>query len=284
MEAAVIESTNSGVFDGTLSAAQAAVMETFVVPRYLSLFGELALELLVASESARIAHLNCRTGYPDRQLAERIDSCEVFGLDSSLAALELARNKAALRTDALLEYLVSDDAFPTELDEGAFSHALTLHPIADFEMRGALFAEMHRLLYPGGQALIALPLRGSFHEIADLFREYALKHDDGDFGRATERSVNARPNIEDLSDQLEAVGFDDVDVEIRQTTLTFDSGRAFAEDPVTRLLIVPELKASLGVEDLETPLDYLRDAIDKYWSEDQFDLNLNVGCASARKP
>ena len=34
---------------------------------------------------------------------------------------------------------------------------------------------------------------------------------------------------------------------------------------------------------LRETLVVVRDAIDKYWSEGQFELTVNVGCASARK-
>ncbi len=257
-------------------------METFVVPRYLSIFGDLALELMLLGDSAKVVHLGCRTGYPDLLISDRVAECSIVGFDASLPALELARNKMALRSGPTAEYLVSE-GYPTELEDEGYSHVLSIHPIADAETRAMLFEEMARLLYSGGQALVAMPLKGSFLEIADLFREYALKNDDGDFGRATEESIANRPNLETLSEELENAGFSDVDVEVRKSVLTFDSGRAFAEDPVTRLLIVPELRASLTDQDLEKPLEYLRDAIDKYWSEGQFDLALNVGCASARK-
>lgn len=267
---------------GKLSAAEAAVMETFAVPRYLSLLGDLALDMLLAGEGARVVHLGCRTGYPDRHLCEKVDGCTVVGVDPSLPALELARNKAAIRASADLQYLVATD-YPTELDADTFSHALSLHPLGGAPERSKLFTEMFRLLYAGGQALVAIPLRGSFQEIADLFREYSLKFDEGSFGQATDTAASERPTLESLSEELESAGFDDVDVEIRQTSLTFDSGRAFAEDPVTRLLIVPDLAATMGVDDLGRPLGYLRDAIDKYWSEAKFELTLNVGCASARK-
>jgi hypothetical protein len=40
----------------------------------------------------------------------------------------------------------------------------------------------------------------------------------------------------------------------------------------------------LEINDLKRPLEYVRDAIDKYWSEGKLELTLNVGCASARKP
>jgi SAM-dependent methyltransferase len=54
---------------------------------------------------------------------------------------------------------------------GLFSHAFSIHPASHKKGRLDLFQEMLRLLYPGGQALIAMPLKGSYQEIADLFRE-----------------------------------------------------------------------------------------------------------------
>jgi SAM-dependent methyltransferase len=265
-----------------LSPADSAVFETFVVPRYLSLFGDLALNMLLLSDSARIAHLFCRTGYPDRQIFEKNDSSRIVGLDPSLSALELARNKAAVLGDVPIEYRVSN-GLPTELEAEAFSHAVALHPLLAPGARVQLFAEMQRLVYSGGQALIALPLKGSFQEITDLLREYSLKYEDGDFAKAVDEGMGSAPTIETLSDELESAGFDDVDVEIRHTELGFDSGRAFIEDPVTRLLILPEIRALLGVEDLGKALEYVREAVDKYWSEDKLEISLNVGCASARK-
>jgi SAM-dependent methyltransferase len=266
-----------------LSPADAAILETFVVPRYLSLFGELLQQMLLVGESARIIHLGCRTGYPDLKIYEHADGADIVGVDSSPPALELARNKAQVMGDVRVEYRASGDG-SFELEEGLYTHAMTLHPALGSDDRISLLSEMERLLCSGGQALIALPLRGSFQEIADLFREYALKHDDSEFSKAVEAALLARPSIESISEELEQVGLSDVDVEIRQTSLTFDSGRAFVEDPVSRLLILPEVKAWIGVEDVTKPLSYVRDAIDKYWSEGKLELAVNVGCASARVP
>ena len=271
------------VFSEKLSPADAAILETFVVPRYLSLFGDLMLEMILVGDTARVAHLGCRTGYPDLKLYERIDGVDIVGVDSSLPALELARNKAAVLGDVRIEYRIAE-SLPLDLDEGIFTHAFAIHPISGPQDRVALFQEMYRLLCDGGQALVAFPLRGSFQEIADLFREYGLKHDDSDFSKAIESALVGRPSIEALSEELEDAGLEDIDVEIRQTQLSFDSGRAFVEDPVSRLLIIPEVRTWLAVNDLQKPLEYVRDAIDKYWSEGKLELSLNVGCASARKP
>jgi len=264
-----------------LSAADAAIFETFVVPRYLARFGELAMGLLLSGPEARILHFGCRTGYPDLELWQRVDSAEIVGMDASTAAIELARRKTAARGDPAIDYRVGA-ALPSDLEPGSFTHALTLHPILGNDERAELLSALRWLLCPGGQALFAAPLRGSFQEVVDLFREYALKHDEAEFANEIERALAARPSLETLSDEFEAAGFVDVDVEVRTLSLPFPNGRAFFEDPITRLLILPELQSWITSTDLTRPMIYVRDAMDKYWSEADVEISVNIGCASAR--
>jgi hypothetical protein len=46
---------------------------------------------------------------------------------------------------------------------------------------------------------------------------------------------------------------------------------------------LPELKIHYGLDDSDKALGYVREAIDKYWSDGTFELTLNVGCASGRR-
>ncbi len=126
--------------------------------------------------------------------------------------------------------------------------------------------------------------RGTFQELGDLLREYALKYDEGEFGAAVEQAMAARPSIETLSEELELAGLVDVDVEVVSTELTFAGGRSFIEDPTTRLLIIPDLELALGGFELSAPLAYVCEAIDRYWAESEFGLSVKIGCASARRP
>jgi len=265
-----------------LAPADAAIFETFVVPRYLTLFGELVLESLVESDRARVVHLGCRTGYPDRGLAMRLPGGAIYGLDESNAAVELARVKAATMPDMVAEYRVSE-GYPTELPDASFSHVVCIHPLAAPPERALVVAEAARLLAPGGQFLLALPMRGSFSEVGDLLRECALKLDDTLLMAAVDRAMQQRPTVEALSAELEEAGLEYVDVSLRPATVTFPNGRAFLEDPITRLLLLPEFRKNLGIDDLTKPFSYVREAIDKYWSEGEFELAVNVGCATARR-
>ncbi|HEY6459181.1 MAG TPA: class I SAM-dependent methyltransferase, partial [Polyangiaceae bacterium] len=248
----------------------------------LTLFGELALEMMAESEDAQVAHLHCRTGYPDRGIAMRLPGAHIVGLDASNAALELARAKAATMRGMVSEYRSFED-LPTSLPASAFSHALALHPLANPEERAKVLAEFARILAPHGQAIVAMPLRGSFQELADLLREHALKYDDNEVGRAVEQAALVRPTVEMFGAEFEEAGFDFVDVSLRPTTLGFQSGRDFFEDPVARMLILPEAQLNLNLTDPDRAWDYVREAMDKYWSDGTFELTVNVGCATGRR-
>lgn len=289
---------------GRLNPADAAIWETFVVPRYLSLFGELALEAVVEIDQAQLVHVGCRTGYPDRGLAMKLPNATIVGIDTSPHALALARAKAATMKGMVADYR-EVEGLPFPLPDRAFSHALALHPFigrvkppavaastrdsnpgehAEDTARAMLFAEMKRLLAPSGQLLVAVPLRGSFLEIADLLREFALKFEDTALSLAVDRALALRPTVEMLTQELEEAGFEYIDVSLRPATLGFTSGRDLLEDPLTRLALLPEFRLNLGIEELDRPMAYVREAIDKYWSDGTFQLSVNVGCASARRP
>lgn len=267
-----------------LGPSDAAILETFVVPRYLKLFGDVVLESILPADGAKLLHLGCRTGYPEVQVAERLRMANLVGLDRSASAIELARTKAQLVHGTTRVDHIVGDPFSVPYEDQSFSHALALCPsIPGHDARLRLFAELARLVAPSGQILLGLPMRGSFQEVLDLFREHALKNDAGEIAKATDIASLSRPNPESITEELEAAGFDDVDVEIVRSSLSWKSGRDFFEDPVTRLMILPDLEAHFEGVDLTRALKYARDAIDRYWSESDFELTVVIGCVSGRR-
>ena len=272
------------IFAAPLIEADAAIFEDSVVARYLSFFGGLCADMLLPSQGAVMAHLGCRTGYPDPLVAEKVPGSTIVGVDASAAALDVARAKATLFTDVQANYLLGQD-LPTPLQDQSFTHAYSIHPVCGAEARAALMNEMRRLLVPGGQALLALPLRGSFPEISDMVREFALRQDLTELGKAIDVASASRPTIETISEELENAGLTEVDVDVQLIAVSFSNGREFLDDPIARLMVFPELTVLLQVEpEIVAPcLRYVHDAIAKYWSEGVFELIVNVGCASARK-
>jgi ubiquinone/menaquinone biosynthesis C-methylase UbiE len=267
-----------------LSEAEAALFEDSVVPRYLSFFGGLVSEMLIPSPAAQIAHVACRTGYPDPLVAERVPSASLWGVDPSAPAIEMARAKANLFSDVRTSYMVAEGV-PTPLTAGVFTHAYCVHPIADAQRRAVILAELHRVLVPGGQALLTLPLRGSFPEINDMVREFALRQDLPELGKAVDVAAASRPTIETISEEFETAGLSEVDVDVQLIAVSFTDGKEFLDDPIANLMVFPEMRALLALDAELASLcfKYVHDAVAKYWSEGVFELTVNVGCASGRR-
>ncbi len=267
----------------SLTAGEAAMYESLVVPRYMQAFGAIAVPLLIPHTPAILAHLACRTGYPAALIGRHLAACSLTGVDTSPEALDLARTKASLMSGVSATYLPGSE-LPVPLPAQQFTHTLHLHPLGNRGDYGPVFAEHHRLLTPGGQMVVALPLRGSYPEIYDMFREYALRHEQPHFGEAVDAAASLRPNPETLAEQIEQAGFEHVDVSLELVAIPFNNGRDFLEDPISRLVVGPDIRWSIPIETgVEQAMSYATDAISKYWSEIRFELTVNIASVSARK-
>lgn len=267
-----------------LTATDAAIFDTSVIPRYLANFGMPAVEMAIPYSPATIVDIGCRTGFVEPLLAEKLPGANIYGYDPSPDAIALAREKAATISGVNIALDVVTQ-LPLPLNDSSFTHGLLIHPDVSAKERYTLLAELRRVLVPGGQALVALPVRGSFPEIYDMLREYALRQDLADFGKAVELSAASRPTIESLSEELENVGLGEVDVDVQLIGVSFASGRDFLEDPIAKLVVFPDMRALLEVDPsaVDAAFHYVYDAIAKYWSEGAFELTVNVGCASGRR-
>jgi SAM-dependent methyltransferase len=259
------------------TVVQAAVFDTLVVPTFAHTFGELLLDAVVVSDEARVAHVGCRTGYPDARILERLPNSHVIGRDASAAAIELARAKASAGGyQERVDYSVDGEALPA----GAFSHALTLLP-----SHGALesvLREHERLLAPAGQTLVGVLLRDSFESLFDLMYEFALRNDAEDFAAGIEGFVRGLPTESDLRRFATTLGFGYVEVSKRSRTLAFQKGRDVFESPSVRMFLLSEIERLAGGLAGDV-VSYVRQAFETYYGGRAFDVNFRAALLSARK-
>lgn len=266
------------------SGDEVSLFEATVVPSYLSYFASLAVEMIIPYSPATVAHIGCRTGFPDDAITDKMPGSTIVGIDNSPAAIELARSKASLHSGMRATYQLGE-GFPTSLAPDSFTHAIAIHPLCEVEGRGRLLAELRRILMPGGQGLLALPVRGSFPELNDLLREFALRQDLPNLAKAVDVAASRRPTIETISEEFENAGLTEVDVDVQLIAVSFNNGREFLEDPIAKLMVMPDMRVQMPIEPtvLEPALLYVAEAISKYWSDGVFELTVNVGCASGRR-
>ncbi len=258
--------------------------ESDVVPRYLAAFGALAGNMVIPRDPASVIVLGSHAGFEADVVAEGLPNASLKGLETSEAGARAASERAA--SLALAASFEVARGIPTQLPGGGFSHALAIHPIASRSARRDLLVEMRRLLEPRGQGIVSLPLRGSFPEIVDLVREFALKNDLAKLGEAVDVANTNRPTPETMSDELEGAGFVEVEVDVQLLAVRFESGARFVGDAIYEMMIAPDARAAFDLAPavMGDALVYVESAIRKYWSDSPFELTVNVGAASGRRP
>lgn len=270
----------------SLTELEVAALESEVLPRYLSFFFEAAMSMVASGgeqeRTPSIVVMGAHGGIETELIADRFPHARLVGLEASEASVKVAMGRLASLSLASSYELMS---LPTSLAKSQFTHALSVHPICPQAVREQLFRDIARVLIPGGQAVVGLALRGSFPEIADLLREYALRSDLPRFSESVDIATQNRPTPETLGEELERSGLGDVYVDVQLLSVPFESGKAFAQSPVFDLIIEHDVRASIDAAKavVDDALAYLKHAISRYWSDGTFELTVNVGCASGRR-
>jgi trans-aconitate 2-methyltransferase len=171
-------------------------------------WGRRTLARLPLDGSETVLELGCGAGRDTEALLGRLPSGRVIALDGSAAMIEHTRRRcggADGRAGGRLEMLQADLRAPLALEDASvdavFSVA-TLHWVPDHP---AVFAELARVLRPGGRLVLDYGGPGNVAEVTAAL---------ADLGRAYDEV--AFPSQEQEEAALTAAGFADVDVVVRR--------------------------------------------------------------------
>ena len=167
----------------------------FFAGRRASIYRRLST-LSGAGPGDRVIDIGCGDGYLSRQMADRVGPIgTVVGVDPSPEAIERARQMTSNRVCEFAEGVAEDVQAPDSSCDVVVS-SLAIHHLAEAS-RPAAFAEMWRVLRPGGRVLVA-EFRPPTNRFALLLtRPFA--------------SANMQHNpIQQLPGLIRAAGFDQV--------------------------------------------------------------------------
>ena len=111
------------------------------------------VEAAQAGPGMRVLDLACGTGEPAISLAALTGSGEVIGVDLSSAPLEIAARRAAQRRLANVSFQQAD-AHHLPFPDNIFDRVTSRLGVMFFSDRSRAAAEMHRVLKPGGKAVL----------------------------------------------------------------------------------------------------------------------------------
>jgi SAM-dependent methyltransferase len=264
----------------------AEVWDEEIEPPFARRFWEMALEELTVPPKGQVLVAGCSTGAIIPVLFDQVVAAgqgRVIALEARGPLLAKARARVA-ELDRRRVFLKGESIRKLRFANEVFAAVVSSLSWMDLPEPGTALDEFYRVLVPGGQVTLAVPLEGTLQEIYDLFSEVALKYDLPDVSKALEAQRNERhPSDDDAKQLIEGVGFRDVTLRFEERSLTFSTGRAFFESVLVKALFEPRWREVAG-EDTNDMFRYTREAIDTYFVGEPLTVGLIVGCLTGRKP
>jgi len=249
-------------------ARLAKVYDDEIAPAYAARFAALLLRHVRPVGRARVVEIGCATGAMTRELARRFDDeSAIAAFDEAEAFVTEARHKMEGADDlrAPITLRVADPrALP--IDDAAANVAVSNLTVAALPDPAAALEEMARVLAPGGVAAITAPLRGTWAEFLDLFRDVLGESGKRDRLAGVDRHLAGLPDGPRVAGWLEKAGFADVGVEIERWEILFKSSREFLFAPLVEMGPLSQWKRLAGGgDDMQDAFFFTKEAIDSYY-------------------
>jgi len=266
----------------------ARVFDQEVYPLFGQRLGEMLLRGTPLRPRASVLEIGCAAGALTGEITHRLGpEGRVVALDASAALLDLARarvrdqepvgRRAFFRTHTPEARLPFDDA--------SFDFVLANVSLGDLPDPEAAVADWARVARPGGEVVLATPLRGTWGELLDLFREVLVRLHRDDAMEALDAYLRALPDRDTVVRLFHLAGLRGVTSELDHWDLVFRSAREFFYAPVIEQGPLERWKDVAGRgASMHDVFHQLKQAIDTYFAGRAFSVGVFAGRFAARKP
>ena len=258
----------------------ARVYDSEILPLYGRRFAQLALRALDPRPAASVLEIGCATGDLTLELSRRLDEASrIVALELSLPLLAQAQSKLAADPAAARKIQLQQTQMPLHptlvLPDSAFDLCVSNLGIADAPEPRRAVAELASMLKPGGELLLTLPLRGTWGEFLDIYREVLREHDKPDRLAALDGYIAALPDGDQCAGWLEDAGLYGVELTVDRWQLLFKSAREFFYAPVIHLGPLSRWKRLAGGGDeMQDGCFFAKEAIDAYFAGGVFSVTV----------
>jgi ubiquinone/menaquinone biosynthesis C-methylase UbiE len=263
----------------------AALYDREILPVWAERFGRMILRGLSLPPHATVLDFGCGAGYPALEVVKRLDTGRVVGIDSCAPMVELARQKAGELLSRQL-FLRTEDLGPKlPFADGVFDLVISNLGLMETSDPAAVLVEMARVTRPGGRVIVTFPLRGTFAEFHDIYREVLLRADRTEVLARLDAHVARWPEPDQAMAWMQRADLYSVELEMDAFTLLFKSSREFFYAPVIEYGPLPGWKDLAGKgEEMQAIFLEIKEAIDAYFGGRPFELTVKVGCLRGRRP
>jgi ubiquinone/menaquinone biosynthesis C-methylase UbiE len=255
-----------------------------VGPVFGQRFADMILGALAPPPAARVVEVGCATGALTSEIARRLDARSRITAIDEAPFVALARARLAGEPTGRVIFQVGSAA-PLRLPDASADLAVSNLVVADFEEPERAARDLARVLAPRGVAMLTAPLRGSWAEFLDIYRDVLLENGTPENVAALDHDVASMPDGGTLTAWLEAAGLVDVEVTITRWEILFRSAREFFFAPLVELGPLSRWKRVAGRgEAMQDLFFFTKEAIDTYFHGRAFPITIVGGMVRGRKP
>jgi ubiquinone/menaquinone biosynthesis C-methylase UbiE len=231
-----------------------------------------------------VLEVGCAAGAVTAQIAHRLDAeSRVVAVDASPALLELARARVRDQEHVGRRVFFRTHPLGTRLPFAEETFETVLANVSDAPLPTQMLGDYVRVTKKGGQIVVAAPLRGTWLEFLDIFREVLMQAGRAEALASLEAYVAALPEADAVARQLEKAGVSSVEIEIEHWELVFRSAREFFYAPVIEHGPLNTWKEIVGREVMQETFLAIKESIDTYFAGRAFAVSVFGGRLSGRK-
>ncbi|HEX3694359.1 MAG TPA: methyltransferase domain-containing protein [Polyangia bacterium] len=255
-------------------------------PLYGARFAEMVSRVFSPRPASRVLVLGAATGTLPLALARTVDSqSRLVTFETSPTLATQARRRVESDPATAARIFVGDHAtVPFPFGAAGFDNAIWNGGAGEGITADEALSELTRALRPGGQLIAALPLRGTWAELLDIFRGVLRDNRKTESVAALDRYLETLLEGDAPAAALERAGLRDVQMTVERWELLFKSAREFFFAPVIELLPLARWKAIAGRGDeMQDIFFFIKEAIDAYFAGGVFAVSVVAGCVTGTK-
>lgn len=263
----------------------ARIYDDEILPIWSHRFGRMLLRDLVLPPKAIILDVGCGTGYPCLELIKKIDErSRIIAIEAVPPLLDVARKKAGSLSGKKI-FFRSEPASPhLAFADDVYDLVISNLGLLERGNPEQAMAEFARVTKPQGRITATLPLSGTYGEFYDIYQEILAKNNRNDLLEELKVHMRTIPDPATAIGWMEKAGLEQIDLEVDEFTLLFQTSREFFFAPVIEYgpLFTWKEIAGKGSE-MQQIFWQIKEAIDCYFKGRAFELTIKAGCLRAIK-
>jgi ubiquinone/menaquinone biosynthesis C-methylase UbiE len=248
---------------------------------------ELLVEDIPLKPHSQVLQIRCGLGGTTTDLLRRLDhASRIIDLESAQGLLDRARaNVAAEQVGRRVFFRLQSLSTRLPFGTHAFDLVLANVGLADLSRPDEFLADLARVARPEAEVRVASPLRGTWVELLDVYRDVLVRLGREDALASLRGYAASFPEADAVIHQMEQAGLKPVTVRRDHWDLVFRSAREFFYAPVVEFGPLARWKqiAGKGPEVQDTFLA-VKQAIDTYFSSRPFSVSIEAGLFIGQKP